>query len=460
MSTPVRSRVGALATAAVIGVLPLSGCVGGAEAMVASGRVDNRLTTVAVPVLGGPVGRVAAVPISQGDRVAAGQPLISLDAAALDAAVASARADQAVAEAQPKVLTQALSDAVDTRSDLRKKRSDLDDAIDKLKTNRKTVTRALTTLASKRKQVDAAIRQVTAKRTGVVAGIKQLTQASTLSASAIRKLTQQRDTATEVVAQLEASGAGADDPQLAAAKSMLASISAKLAGAQGKQAQLNAALAQARAGLKKLDAGLREARAGRTKLIAAQKQASAGLAKLDAGLKKARIGRAKLDDALDKVADAIRELTNARTLARLNASASGLAVDRAETARAQADVSAPEGGVVVSVARLGDVLAPGATLVTLRPESAVDVTTWLSPEQAARTCAGASAVVTTDWGISYAARLTRFGVATEYPPSSLATSEVHLTRAVGVTVTLDDTPNPPPAGVGVGVRIEPCDTRP
>ena len=38
-----------------------------------------------------------------------------------------------------------------------------------------------------------------------------------------------------------------------------------------------------------------------------------------------------------------------------------------------------------------------------------------------------------------AARVTRIGTRAEHPPSYLATKEVHLTRAVPVRVTLDDT---------------------
>ena len=165
-----------------------------------------------------------------------------------------------------------------------------------------------------------------------------------------------------------------------------------------------------------------------------------------------------LDDGLAKLDDGRRTLTNTRALAALGAAAATLAVSQAEDARGRTVVKSPAAGVVVSAARVGDTLAPGASLVVLRPVRPASVTTWLSPAETARACVGAATQVRADWGATYPGRVTRLGVQADYPPTSLATDEVHLTRAVAVTITLDAGGSPPP-GVGVDVRITPCQTQ-
>lgn len=439
-----RGTRGGVAALALVGLVAVAGC-GGPAPLAASGTVDDPAYAVVAPRLVAPAvnldagfdatataapaptgyaaaDRVARVAVAQGDRVRAGQPLVALDAAALDAALRAARADQAVAAARPGVLTAALDDLADKRADLVAKRRDVRTAIDTMVAKRAQVIAARRTIAAKRRQVDAAIAKLAAQRAGVAASVANLRAQVDALAAQIGQLT---------------------DP-------------AQIAAAQAQLAALRAGLAQAEAGLAKLDAGLSQASAARRKLAAAAAQATAGLAKLDRGLATARSGLAKLDDGLAKLDDGAARLRDARVLARLGASAAAVAVARAEEARSAAKVVAPADGVIVAIVRVGDVVAPGATLVTLRPDQAATVTTWLSPEQADGACAGASAAVVTDWGVSYAARVERVGVRAEYPPTALATSEVHLTRALAVTVALDDAAARPPAGVGVDVRISPC----
>lgn len=406
MNRPIR-----LACVALVVALGLAGCASQAG-ITASGRVDDPTVKIMAPALGTPVERVASVEVIEGQHVDAGQLLLSLDGAVLDAALAQTKADAGVANAQPGVLTQALADIRDKRADLVSKRADVVKAIDTLTGKRPTVVTAISTLTGKLADLGTTIAGLVSTRAALVAQIAQLT------------------------AQRQAAAA---------------------AGAP--TASLDAALAQANAGLAQLDSGLAQARAGRAQLTSALTQAKAGLVQIDAGLVKARDGLAKIDDGLARIDDGTTTLINNRDLASIGASAAALAVNRAELNRGRASVTAPQAGVVVSVAHVGDTLAPGATLAIVRPTDAPAVTTWIGPEQGASVCVGATATVKTDWGTTLPATVDRVGVRSEYPPTSLATLEVHLTRAVGVHVVLDADAQLPP-GVGVDVTITPCQTQP
>jgi hypothetical protein len=99
--------------------------------------------------------------------------------------------------------------------------------------------------------------------------------------------------------------------------------------------------------------------------------------------------------------------------------------------------------------------SPGATAVTIRETRPSRVTAWLAPVQLAQVCEGDSATITGDWmsGAGVAATLTRIGTRSDYPPTSVATEEVHLTRAVEVEFTAAEQL---PAGVPVELTINSC----
>ena len=129
-----------------------------------------------------------------------------------------------------------------------------------------------------------------------------------------------------------------------------------------------------------------------------------------------------------------------------------------DLARAQvtlAELTSPVNGVVVSAATAGSVLAPGATAVTIRETRPSTVTAWLAPDELARVCDGDAASIVGDWmtGDGVPATLTRIGTRTDYPPTSVATEEVHLTRAVEVEFTATEQL---PAGVPVELHINSC----
>ena len=56
-------------------------------------------------------------------------------------------------------------------------------------------------------------------------------------------------------------------------------------------------------------------------------------------------------------------------------------------------------------------------------------------------------------GTGVRARLTRIGTRADYPPTSVATEEIHLTRAVEVQLTATDQL---PAGMPVELTIKSC----
>lgn len=184
-------------------------------------------------------------------------------------------------------------------------------------------------------------------------------------------------------------------------------------------AQVAAAIAQLQAGIAKLEGAI---------------------AKIDAGLAKARGGLAKLADASAQLSDARATLRGVRDVASVAAQGSRVAVD---LARAQLDLTvlrAPAAGTVIATVRPGEALSTGAPVVTIRPEAPSAVDVYVAPERARGLAPGDTALVTTDSdpSRSFPASVTWVGVRALYPPSWLATTETHLTRAFPVRVTLDD----------------------
>jgi hypothetical protein len=98
--------------------------------------------------------------------------------------------------------------------------------------------------------------------------------------------------------------------------------------------------------------------------------------------------------------------------------------------------------------------------VLIRQDAAATVTSWAAPDQLAQVCLGAAASVSADWmsrGQTATGTVTRIGQAADYPPTGFATDEVHLTRAVQITVTLSGTGDQPslPPGAPVDLHIRP-----
>ena len=181
------------------------------------------------------------------------------------------------------------------------------------------------------------------------------------------------------------------------------------------------------------------------------------LTQIDEGIETARSALADLEDAAEGIADARAGLKDARELAKITATAAAIPSDLARAELDRTELTAPVSGVVTKAVDVGDVLAPGATVVEIRPAGPATVTAWLSPAQATRVCEGDPARVVGDWmpdGAASDATLTRIGTSYQYPPTNVTTDEIHLTRALEVQVTT--TTDPLPAGVPVDITITGC----
>jgi multidrug efflux pump subunit AcrA (membrane-fusion protein) len=250
-------------------------------------------------------------------------------------------------------------------------------------------------------------------------------------------------------------------------RSGIATVKKKMAQGRAKLAEARRLLAQVNAQIAALPPGVPvppDLQAVHDQLVAGITAGKAGLRKaagilhqLRTGLKKATSGLRKIDDGLANIADARGSLRDLKELAELQAAALAVPVDVVRTQLALGRLTAPVDGVVVSVAHVGVQLAPAATVVSIRETRPSTVSAWLSPSQLDRVCTGDPATVTGDWmsGSGVRATLTRIAPSADYPPTSVATDEVHLTRAVEVEFTATEQL---PAGVPVEVSIQGCHT--
>lgn len=197
-----------------------------------------------------------------------------------------------------------------------------------------------------------------------------------------------------------------------------------------------------------LKAGIRKIDQNRQKIDKA-------LPKLNQGLAKAKDGLRKLNDASAKLIDARGTLKDLKELAAIQADAMQVPVELARARLSQTELTAPVAGVVVTTADVGDQLVPGAPVVTIREDRPSAVTAWLSPGQLERVCVGDHATITGDWmsGAGVPATLSRISTRAEYPPTSVTTDEVHLTRAIQVEFTATERL---PAGVPAEISITGC----
>ncbi len=353
---------------------------------------------------------VAEVTVREGDRVTAGQPVVRLDDRLLRAGLTAAEADLRVARGQVGALVSAQDTVDDAGREIADKRAEVKDAIAELK--------------QKRREVRKAIRQLASTRTTL-----------TRQRAALRN---QRD---QLIAQRE---------QLQRALAALPAEAPNRPELEAGLARLDDGIGQLAAALKKLDAGLAELGRGLT-------QARTGLAKLNTGIRKATEGLAKLEDAAAELRDARAQLVSLHRLAEVAVDTASVGVDLARAQLDQAVVVAPRDGTIVRIAAAGDRLAAGATLAAIRPDQPSRLVTWLSPTQAATVCVGDAAEIRTDWGETATAGLSRIATAADFPPTSYATDEVHLTRAFAVELT---SPAVLPAGAPVTVSLQPCRPNP
>ncbi len=485
-----RLRGPSVTLALVACALVAAGCAGPAD-IAATGRVEEHTASVSAPLLlaatpdrnagfepapSSPVvpTPVAAVRVADaaplGTRVRAGEPVAHVEGAEPDAAWAAAQADAALALRRVELIDARAADLADKRSDLTGKRRDVTDALATLANARSQALATRTDLQSKqatlaaqraqlkakRAEVASTVGGLAAKRTQVVATLADLTDRHARLAATLAGLRHQRaDLAATPDSPERTAGLAALDAAIADAATALDQLASGRDQAASGLAQLDAGLAAARAGLAQLDVGSAQADAGAAQLSAGLSRLAAGLRTLDDNQAKARDGLAKLDDGLAQLDDAAASLADARDLARIAVTSTDVAAQRARQQRDLVTLVAPADGVVVRTSLPGAVVAPGAPVVVVRTDAAASVTAWLAPDAAARLCPGATGTVRTDWGATHSVTVARVGVRADYPPTAQATDDVHLTRAVSVTVTLDSGETLPP-GAPVDLTLIPC----
>jgi multidrug efflux pump subunit AcrA (membrane-fusion protein) len=462
-----RRQVAALSVVAGA-ALVLPGC-GSPHVLALDGHVDDRVVVVQAPILimpmpsgdggqsvasrstaqasPGPSGtlspvvattglgswnRVDEVWVRGGQLVRAGQILVRFDDSPLRAGMALARADAVVAASQVPVLDSAIDDTYDKQHDVDKALATIGRAIDQLSVSRSRLSGQLSQARIQLAQLQTKRRELAAQRRALRTKLDQVErQLSALRAG---------------LAQLPAQPPGA--PPLPARTQILTSI--------GK---LETADTQLRAGLTKLDRARAQLQVGADKLGTGIPKLERAIVTLDRGLDKARNQQSTLRNARHRLVDARAGLRRTRKLAVIAAEAARAGIDVARNQLRQATVTAPAAGVVVDIVSVGQLLAPGAAVTTIREDVGPTVTSWLAPDQLATVCQGTHAQVFGDWmppGQRASATVTHVGQRADFPPTSFATDEVHLTRAVPVTLSIQSTANRPalPPGAPVEVTIQ------
>jgi multidrug resistance efflux pump len=383
--------------------------------------------------------RIATVEVREGDQVQAGQVLARFESEALRANINVAHADAMVAASQMPVIDSAVDKTYDKERDINAALKKINKAIRQLRSTRANLARQLS-------QARRQLPQLEAKRDQVQSQREQLHRK-------LRQVNQRRAELQTVLAQLPPQQPTTSAPSPSPGSPNREQLIAAIAKLQQARTQLQSGMKQLTRAEDQLTTGLARLRAGIPKLERA-------IGQIDTGLAKARTQRAKLRRAKTKIIDARAELRRTRKLAVVAADAAMVGIDVAENQKLLSTVTAPASGVVVDAVTAGEVVAAGATIATIRQGAATSLTTWLSPAQVAQICLGSPASVHADWitGQPLDAMITLIGDRADYPPTAFATDEVHLTRAIPVSLTLTRSsgqPQPLPPRAPVDIEILP-----
>jgi multidrug resistance efflux pump len=131
-------------------------------------------------------------------------------------------------------------------------------------------------------------------------------------------------------------------------------------------------------------------------------------------------------------------------------------VQVAEARLALAVVRSPYAGIVTWVAEAGTVVFAGGPVARIFPDGPVVLDTYLDVEQAKFVRVGSVANASSDShpGSAFPGRVTGVFPVYGYPPTSLPTTLIHMTRAYRISVTLDDTAAPLPPGTPADLTIQ------
>lgn len=183
---------------------------------------------------------------------------------------------------------------------------------------------------------------------------------------------------------------------------------------------------------------------------AAVAQMEAALAQLDAGIAKAEAGLSRLDDARATLADARVVLDDLRVAASHAADAADAGAKVAEARLALATVRAPVAGTITQAPAAGAVAYAGAPLARIRPDGDVVVEAYVSAEDAPLLAKGRGVRVSADYlDTPLAGEVIDVAATYAYPPTSQATDDIHMVRAVRVKVRVDTATLPAGAPVDI-----------
>ncbi|MDO8915643.1 MAG: biotin/lipoyl-binding protein [Coriobacteriia bacterium] len=267
------------------------------------------------------------------------------------------------------------------------------------------------------------------------------------------------------MAQAAARGARARVGVIDANLDTLANNSATLASARRK---LDAALPKLKASRVEVVSNLAKARAAASQLPPGWKappgmpdprvlvaKLEGALAQIDAGMAKATSGRAKLYSGAAKIADARSQLRDARRILVLAADAADIGVQVAEARRDLAVIRTPRGGTVTWAAEAGTVVFGGGPIARILPDGPIVLDTYIDAGQAKIVRVGSAVSASSDShpAAAFTGHVTAVFPVYDYPPTSLPTTLIHMTRAFKVSVTLDDTAAPLPPGTPADLTI-------
>ena len=382
--------------------------------------------------------RVATVEVREGDQIQAGQVLVRFDSELLRANIGVAQADARVAVSQVPVLDSAIEKTFDKERDINSALRKINKAIRQLQNTRAKLSVQLAQARRQLPQLKAKRAQVETQKDELNGRLRQVNQ----QLVELRRLAQ-------LAGQRPHTSAPATTPAPPDREQLLAAIP-----------ELQRARNQLQNGLNRLNQADSQLSAAISSLNNGIPRLERAIRQIGEGLAEARTQRTKLRKARSKIIDARAELRRTRKLAVVAADAATVGVDLAENQRLLSTVTAPASGLVVEVATVGEVVATGATIATIRQGSTTSLTTWLAPAQVAQICLGSQASVHADWmtGQALAATITLIGDRADYPPTAFATDEVHLTRAIPVRLTqtrASGQPQPLPPGAPVDIEIVP-----
>jgi len=179
------------------------------------------------------------------------------------------------------------------------------------------------------------------------------------------------------------------------------------------------------------------------------------LAEVDKGINQANEALVRLNEGVGELGDVVSVLEGAQRAAKAIVDVRRIMVQMAELRLEQATVRAPAAGLVLDISPPGTVLAARAPAATIRPDTPITVTTWITAEQRELITLGAGAAVSSGFlgDETVSGAVTDIGSDYVYVPTAFATKVIHLIRAFEVKIVIYGDEELPP-GTPVDVTIQ------